>query len=248
MAQDKRLLLPTSRALPSDIASMAARMPTARVDFWVNLSTLSAIRASSSPRVSWAALFIRAYGLVTEELPYTRQTYWRWPFPHVYQHAYSVAMLAVQRENPARLCWGRISNPAALPLSAIQSWIDRYQTEPVSKAFRKQVWFSRFPMLARRVLWWLVMNVSGRRRGRQLGTFSISSLAGQGLLNRDHPTLATTSLSYGPIQPNGDCQLTLLYDHRILDGMQAARALQRLRDHLQHSMVHELKGLQRRAA
>ncbi len=249
MARDKRLLLPNSRALPSDIATMACRVPTSRIDLWMNLSGLAAVRASASPRVSWAALFIRAYGLVTDQMPCLRQTYWRWPFPHIYQHAQSVAMLAVQRdESRPRLCWGRVANPAALPLTAIQSWIDRYQTEPVSKAFRKQVWFSRFPTLLRRILWWLVMNLSGRRRGRQLGTFSISSLAGQGVLNRDHPTLLTTSLSYGPLSPSGECLVTLLYDHRVLDGMQAARALHRLRDHLQHTMVNELKMMQRRAA
>jgi len=250
MPRDRRALLPTSRALPSDIASISRRIPIARAELQVDLSLLSNSRSLASPRISWAAIFARAYGLVTDEVPCLRQSYMAWPFPHVYQHGQSTAMIAIQRdESPfPRLCFGRIVNPGGQPLTALQSAVDRYQREPVAKVFRKQVLFSRMPTPLRRLIWWIVMNVSGRRRSRQLGTFSISSLAGQGVVNRDHPTVCATSLSYGPVGPRGECLLTLVYDHRLLDGMQAARALHRLRDHLQHTMVDELKALNRRAA
>jgi hypothetical protein len=250
MVLDRRTLIPPSRALPSDIASIGRRIPIARAELIVDLSLLSNSRSLASPRISWAAVFARAYGLVTDEVPCLRQTYMAWPFPHIYQHAQSTAMIAIQRdESPSpRLCFGRIVNPGGQSLTAVQSVLDRYQREPVAKTFRKQVLFSRMPSPLRRLIWWLVMNVSGRRRSRQLGTFSISSLAGQGVFNRDHPTVCTSGLSYGPLGPRGECLLTLAYDHRLMDGMQAARALHRLRDHLQHTMVDELKALHRRAA
>lgn len=250
MVRDMRMLMPSSRALASDIASMGSRVPTARADLVVDLSMLAATRSLAIPRISWTALFVRSYGLVTDEVPCLRQSYMRWPFPHLFQHAQSTAMIAIQRDEcpSPRLCWGRILNPAAQSLTTIQASLDRYQREPVAKTFRKQVLFSHLPMLLRRLIWWSILNISGRRRSRQLGTFSISSLAGQGVLNRDHPTVLTTSLSYGPVSPKGECLLTLVYDHRLLDGMQAARTLHRLRDHLQHTMVDELKSLQRRAA
>ena len=49
-----------------------------------------------------------------------------------------------------------------------------------------------------------------------------------GAVNRFHPTICTTSLSYGPLEADGRCLVTLIADHRVLDGAAAARALQTL--------------------
>jgi len=57
-----------------------------------------------------------------------RQAYLRWPWPHLYQHPYSVAMLAVNRADTAgeRLYWGRFIQPETLSLLELQKRLDRY--------------------------------------------------------------------------------------------------------------------------
>ena len=61
--------------------------------------------------------------------------------------------------------------------------------------------------------------------------------------SRFHPTICTTSLSYAPLDADGNCLVTLIADHRVLDGAVVARALARLEEVLCHEMLAELRGL-----
>jgi non-ribosomal peptide synthetase component F len=61
--------------------------------------------------------------------------------------------------------------------------------------------------------------------------------------NRFHPTICTTSLSYAPLDADGNCLVTLIADHRVLDGAVVARALARLEEVLCNGMLAELRGL-----
>jgi len=91
------------------------------------------------------------------------------------------------------------------------------------------------------------MEVDYRNRARRVGTASISALAGQGVTNRLHPNILTSSLSFGPIEPDGRCLLTLQCDHRILDGSAAARALNAIGQNLVTHVLVELQSLQSHA-
>jgi hypothetical protein len=247
-----RRLLSSDRALPCDILYFARKIPMARVEISLDLLKVAEQRSAVQPRISWSALFLKAFGLVAERQPCLRQSYMAWPIPHVYQHQSNVAMVAVHRELAGcpRLCWGRVIEPGKRRLRDIQIQLDRYAQQPVEQVFRKQLQLSRLPWPLRRLAWWTALNVSGRVRQRQVGTFSMSSLAGQGVNNRDHPSLCTCSLTYGPLDRNGGCLVTLVYDHRLLDGMQAAQALQNIGVGLQSEILNELRQLahRRRAA
>jgi pyruvate/2-oxoglutarate dehydrogenase complex dihydrolipoamide acyltransferase (E2) component len=87
------------------------------------------------------------------------------------------------------------------------------------------------------------MNSFSRKRAARIGTFSLSTLAGMGATNRFHPTICTTSLSYAPLDADGNCLVTLIADHRVLDGAVVARALIRLEEVLCHEMRAELRTL-----
>jgi hypothetical protein len=241
----RRRWLSSARSLPCDIVHLAQRMPIARVEIAMELSELAACRQAACPRISWTAVFLKAYGCVTAQSEVLRQSFMKWPWAHVYQHERTVAMLAMHREHEgrARLCWGRFVDPGERRLVEIQQQLDQYQIKPVREAFRKQVRLSGWPWPLRRLAWWLTINGSGRVRARQIGTFSLSALAGQGVINRDHPTICTSSLTYGPVDSAGQLLVTLVYDHRLLDGMQAADALQQLRRYLREDMVTELRSL-----
>jgi len=206
------------------------------------LSGVAARRSLTQPRISWAAIFLKAYGIVSNQNEILRQCYMTWPLPHLYQHGQSIAMLSIHRDylDRPRLCWGRWIDPGSLSLVEIQHKLNHYQQMPVERVFQKQLQLSLYPQLVRRWMWWVTLSLSGHLRARQVGTFSISTLAGQGIDNRDHPTICTSSLSYGPLDRFGSSSVTLIYDHRILDGMQAAQCLQQLRSHLLGEIYEEL--------
>ena len=84
----------------------------------------------------------------------------------------------------------------------------------------------------RRLQWYLLMRWTGRKRAKHLGTFSISSLGHLGALNGYHPLVATTSLAMGPVSKNELTEIVLLCDHRVIDGVLAAKALEMLEKRL----------------
>jgi hypothetical protein len=154
-------------------------------------------------------------------------------------------MCAIAREHSDEpwLCWGRFLEPSEHSLLELQSRLTRYQTQPIPLVFKRQFRFSRCPTIVRRACWWLLLNTSGRLRERKLGTFSLSTLAGQGVINRDHPSILTTSISYGPVDAAGNCVVTLIYDHRVFDGLRAACSLRKLESTLREDIAAELGRL-----
>ena len=96
--------------------------------------------------------------------------------------------------------------------------------------------------LRRTILRWNMNSSSPKRPGR-IGTFSMSSLTGFQAGNHFHPTLCTTSLCQGPLDAAGCCRVTIIADHRVLDGATAARALGRLEEVLGREIATELRSL-----
>ena len=92
-------------------------------------------------------IFIKAFGLVAARVPVLRQTYQRWPWPHIYQHPTSVAMVATHRDFQGEpwLFWSRFSSPEAKPLDGLQAvsrpLSDRSRRDELSLAISAQ----RFP-------------------------------------------------------------------------------------------------------
>jgi hypothetical protein len=126
----------------------------------------------------------------------------------------------------------------------LQRQLHQFQNDPVELIFRRQVTLSRLPTPVRRMLYWLNQNFGGRKRAKRLGTFTMSTLAGQGVLNRMHQSFLTTSLTYGPLDEQGHTVVTLLCDHRVVDGIVAARALADLEVALRGPIAAELRSLE----
>jgi hypothetical protein len=235
----------SNRTLVLDTLHFARGVPMFPVEMEFDLQELAALRRQAGTRISWSVLFLKAYGIVVAQRPVLRQVYVPWPLPHVYGQAETVAALAIHREHQGedRLCWGRFPHPQSSSLVEMQAALDRYQGEPVGQVFRRQVRFSRFPGWLRRLAWRIGLIVDLAKRAKRFGTFSVSSIAGQGAVNRFHPTIHTTSLTYGPLDERGRCLVTLLCDHRILDGMAAVQALRHLELVLKDEITTELCGL-----
>lgn len=236
----------SNRALVLDLVALAARESQFPVERTMDLAAVAALRQQAARRISWTVLFMKAYAAVAANYPQLRQAHCRWPWPRLCESAETVAMVAINREHCGedRLCWGRFISPERSSLSALQDALDAYQQEPVEQIFRRQVRLSKFPVPLRRLALWLNLNFARKRRAKRLGTFSMSSLAGQQALNRFHPTLLATSLTFGPLDDRGSSLVTLVCDHRVLDGALAARALGSLHDMLRGEIADELRALQ----
>ena len=238
-----------NRSLVIDGCYFSKAIPFYPVERSCDLAEVSRLRTLASPRISWTAVFMKAHSLVAAQTPPLRQCFLKWPWPHLFEHDHNVGMLAMNRQTEGgdRLCWGRFDSPNTKSLLEIQQTLDRYQSEPVEQIFRKQVFLSRLPWPVRRLIWWLNLNVFVSKRAKRMGTFSMSSLAGQGAVNRFHFTVLSTSLTYGPVDEAGKCQVTLICDHRVIDGSLAANALIRLEETLNGPIADELRSLARRS-
>jgi hypothetical protein len=237
MAKDKgtRRWVPAHRRMAIDIARAAMTIPSFPLLRRMQLGPIDALRRSSPQRIGWTALFVHAYGGVCCDIPSLRDIYVHWPTPYLYRHPEPIASVTVHRPDGRgneRLIWGRILSPQLRPLSEVQTAIHRFATEPIESIFSDGLRLERRPALLRRATWWMLTQWCGRKRAKHVGTFSISSLGGQGALNGHHPLVTTSSLAIGPLQANGECDVALICDHRAIDGALAAQALERLEQRL----------------
>lgn len=235
--------LPAGRGAVNDVALLGRGIPLFPVDREMRLAAVADARAAAPTRIGWAACFLKAYALVAREQPLLRSWLVGGLRPRLATSSQSVATLAINRadeQGADRLFFARLAAPDTLPLAAVQAFIDRHTTSPVDEIFRRQLELEMVPgWLRRTILKWNMRSASPKRPGR-IGTFSMSSLAGFSAGNHFHPTLCTTSLSYGPLESDGRCLVTLIADHRVLDGAAVARALARLEQVLATEIATEL--------
>lgn len=260
----------TARKCIGDVARLSQEIPLFPVERPMLLEALAAARAAAaasnapstssttktvstsqpvfSQRIGWAAIFLKAYSLVAREMPVLRTWLVR-GFPagglRLATASESVATLAVNRvqQGEDRLFWARLTQPDARPLPEIQQFVVDCTTRPVEEMFKRQLQLEMVPGFLRRTILRWNMNSFSQKRAARIGTFSLSTLAGLGAINRFHPTICTTSLSYAPLEADGRCLVTLIADHRVLDGAVVARALARLEEVLVNDMVAELRFL-----
>ncbi|MFZ4734182.1 MAG: hypothetical protein ACOYK7_16725, partial [Pirellulales bacterium] len=133
--------------------------------------------------------------------------------------------------------------PDAMTLPLLQEEIARHATAPEEEVFARQLQVRRLPGWLRRLVLRANLASAGAKRPLRLGTFSISMLAGEGCSNRHHPSFLTTSLTASPLDESGRSVVTLLADHRILDGVPVARALAALEVALTGPLSAELTAL-----
>jgi len=239
--------LPQSRRLVTDLMHFACRVPSEGVVVVWNLAELARIRQAASPRIGWAALFMKAYGLVSAEFPLLRQAYMTWPWTHLYEHPTATARMTVARSFHGEdwVFFARIENPDRLPLSSLQEQIDAFKDAPVESipSFMRQFSFSRLPVLLRRPAWWWALSVSGARRAHRFGTFALTSISAMGAVAIQPKCIATSTLTFGPVNESGDVDVRIVFDHRVFDGVAVASILTRLKSVLKTTITDELRAL-----
>ncbi|MGF1583591.1 MAG: hypothetical protein ACFCD0_30100, partial [Gemmataceae bacterium] len=209
------------------------------------LKALGDWRAATHTPPSWPANYPTDYAKVAKRVPELRRAYCKIPWAHLYEYPKCVASIAVEREFEGEniVLVGRIKDPAIKTLQEITALIRRMREVPVDKYkdFCQALKVTRLPWPLRKLLWWLGMNI-GRQRANFFGTFGVSVYSSLGAESLHPISPATTTLNYGVISPEGDVNVRIVYDHRVLDGATVARVLAKLEAVLRGEILTELRN------
>jgi hypothetical protein len=246
----RRLRLSPARRLIDDLLWASRNAPIVTFERRMNLSAVAAARSRLTPPPGLSLLFVKAYAAVAARRPELRRVYLPLPVPHLWEADESVASVVVEREyrgEPAVL-FAMARSPDRIPLPELMSALRQWKTDPVDavRPFRRALRYARLPLPLRRLLWWYATSWSGSIRARNFGTFGISVTASAGAAALNLISPLPTALNYGVLQPDGSIDVRLHFDHRVLDGMPAARALAELEAELNGPIVDELRSLEGR--
>jgi len=180
--------------------------------------------------------------------PEFRRAYLSFPWPHLYEHPIAVASIAIERRygEEEAVFFAPFRNPEQKALLELDAELNRLKELPIDdvSSFRRALSISRLPWPLRRLVWWVGLNVWGRKRAHYMGTFGVSVYAGLGAASLHPLSPLTTALNYGQIDADGSVDVRLIYDHRVVDGATVARALQALEQALKSEILTELRQLQ----
>lgn len=247
-----RLPLSPARKMVLELLHHARKVPSLPLAQTMHVPALVTARQAARPRPSWTAIFLRAYALVARAQPALRRAYLPYPWPHLYEHPESICTLPIERDwdGEAVVLGAKVRAPEGQSLVDIDGHLRQVREEPVLSvsSFRQILRFGRLPWPVRRFTFWQTLYLSGRKRAKRFGTFTISSLGNLGV-EQFHPlTPLTTYVTFGPIGPDGAVTVKVIYDHRVMDGRTVARCLNDLETVLNRELVAELNDLRAAAA
>ena len=236
-----------SRRVVIDFMRFAHDVPAITIMRRMRLARLVTARAQWAKRPMWTTLFVKAYGMLSGEIPELRRAYVKLPWPHFYEYPQSVASIPMRRNyfGEEALFPFQIKDPATMSLSDLDDQLVRAKTAPIDevKDFRRLLRIARLPGPLRRALYWFGLNV-GRQRANYFGTFLISTVARHGGELQNVLSPVGNNLSYGVISPEGDVDVRIICDHRVVDALPLAHALVRLEQILAGPIADELIALQ----
>jgi hypothetical protein len=210
----------------------------------MDLAALVEARSQGEPRISWSAIFLKAYAIVCERRAELRRTFLSLPWGHLYEHPQNVASMAVERTYGGEegLFFLKISRPERLPLTNIDELIRTHKEADFAevKSFRAALAISRLPLPLRRLLWWLGLEADGPCKAYHFGTFGVSAAASLGAAGLHILSPLATTLNYSRFDAAGQIDVRITYDHRVHDGGAIARALVELERILGAEIQQEL--------
>jgi hypothetical protein len=222
---------------------MHVSVPLVVVKRTMKLDRLVQARAKLSVRPGWTPIVAKAFCLVAREEPWLRTFYLPWPWPHFYELPRSVVMAAIIRDSfdkevPILL---KIGSADEMPLTEVEAALQRGKNAPLDQvpALKRIFKIMRLPLPLRRLVWAFGLNI-GRQRANNFGTISITSIASLGSETVVANTPGPSLISYGMVRSDNTMELLFHWDHRIFDGIVAARALQKLEDVMNGEITDEL--------
>lgn len=235
------------RRLVDELMRQSRNVPLVMLRREMSIPALVQARRERAGRLSWVAIFAKAYGLVAERNVHLRRNWLKFPWARIYEHPVSECVVLVEREwqGEETVLAAKIRQPECMSLVHVDGYLKRFRTEPVSSisSFRQLLQIARYPALLRRFIFWSTLNWSGFKRCKRFGTFMISSVGNFGCEMLVPHMPLTAYLTFGPISPDGNVAVGLAFDHRVMDGRHAARALQDMEQVLNTTLASELRSL-----
>jgi hypothetical protein len=228
-----------------DLMHYSRKVPSVPMQRRMRLGDVVTARAASAEHISWCAIFMKAYAVVSASHPELRRAYFAFPWPQLYEHPENAASFSVERtyHGEDAVFFTRIARPEQLTLRELDTVVRRHKTAPLEsiRSYRRIIALSSLPFPVRRTVWWLAVQAGGPLRAYFLGTFAASVTASAGGASLHQLSPLTTTLNYGQFEPDGTLDVRLTYDHRVLDGSTVARALVALEAVLHGEILAELK-------
>ena len=232
-----------ARRFMGDFLWASRGMPLVVFERRMHLARLVETCARVGERPMWTAMFAKAFGLVSRDMPALRRAYVKFPWPHFYETAGAVAAVTIEREYQGEdsIFIAQLKRPEDLKLTDISQRIGVFAKTPIEgiKDFVRAMRLTGLPRPLRRILWWLGLNI-GRQRANYFGTFGLTSVASEGAMHQSVLSPLSFTITYGVIDTDGTIAVQLAFDHRVIDGRAAARALARLEEALVGPIADEV--------
>jgi hypothetical protein len=239
------------RQLVIDLMHFSRKVPAVTAHRQMDLGPLIAVRQRAAARPNWTVLFTKAFAILGRDYPELRRAFMPWPWSHFYEHPHNVVALNVERRLPGEdiVLFCLIRSPENRPLAEIEAIVREHKQAPIEtlRSYQRAIGVSRIPWPFRRWFWWASLNIFGRRRCHNFGTYSVTSIASQGAGLLHVVPLLPCSLYYG-LFDHERLDVRLTWDHRVMDGATVARALTDLETILNREIAQELAGAARSAA
>lgn len=243
----KSIRITPFRKLVIDLMTFSQRVPTVTVDRRMRLAPLIAARRLCDPKPTWTALITKAYALVSAREPLLRRAYMSFPWPRFFENPKTIATVNIGRRVGTEnvVLHAHIRSPENRTLAQIDAIVHSFMETPVEQidSYRRVTRVSHLPGFLRRSLMWATLNLFGRRRCHNFGTFGLTSVAGQGAGLLNLVPLLTTTLHHGLFDEAGSLEMRLAFDHRVLDGAFAAATLAQLETTLLGALLAEVQTM-----
>src|SRR5262245_9360884 len=152
----RRIPLSRARRLVIDFLYFATGIPTVPVQRRMHIQPVMDARAVLSNRPAWTAIFVKAFALVSAEVPELRRAFVKLPWRHLHEYPQSVASVAIERdlEGEKAVLVARIKDPASLSLPELSRRVRSFAESPVDdvKDFHRALRTSSYPRPVRRLL------------------------------------------------------------------------------------------------
>jgi len=246
----RKLPLSPARRMVGDFLHAGLSVPTVPFQKGMQLAELADARERAEPRPSWCAIFTKAYGKVVAAQPVLRRACLSFPTERLIEYSPATVDIVVEAKLDGEdiLVNHSLQDPGSVPLLEIDRGAAALKDKPFERSRRLRIalGLARWPRLVRRLAWWIVLNASGRLRGRIFGTYAVSSAANWGVDSLRPVSAWTTLLHFGVVDPQGRVAVRLTFDHRVMDGRVPAQALNEMERILKTDILAEVRGLQGR--
>jgi hypothetical protein len=239
--------LSVPRHLMADFVYFSQKMPLVGLTRRMNLGEVAVARKAVEPAPNWVLLFAKAFAIVATRKPELRRAFMSFLWTRLFESTESVASIAIQRDYQGEpmILFAVILAPDQKSLPELTRILDDYRTIPIEEhlELRRLLQITRLPKFLRRLLWRHALYQSGAIKAQNFGTFGISSVATAGATTVGMASVLTSTLSFGPFDSQGCLDVRLDFDHRVYDGIPAAKALAEVETVLNSEILMELRAL-----